>query len=145
MASFIVSMPILIIRNYAHSKFKTNEAAMSWMVIIAILGPAQGFLNALVFFGRINGFQKFCRCCTFEKLCRCCSKDGDKKTDKKDNSPPTASDGAPEKEKHVAPPRVSSVTLGTKESGKTGSTTESYLEDVACGETPKATQHELPS
>ena len=136
-------MPILIMRAYlVQSTFKTNEAAMSWMVIIAIFGPAQGFLNALVFFNRINGFKKLCQCCTFQKLCRCCTKDGDQKADKKDNSP-LVSGSAPDKEKDGAASRVTSVTLGTKESGKTASTMESNLEETVCDDPSKVTHHEL--
>ena len=128
----------------AQSTFKSNEAAMSWMVIIAIFGPAQGFLNALVFFNRIDGFKKLCQCCTFQKLCRCCTKDGDQKTDKKDNSP-LVSGSAPDKEKDSAASHVTSVALGTKELGKAASTMESILEEAVCDDPSKVTHRTMES
>ena len=113
-------MPITVARAYVvQLDFKTNETAMAWMIIIAIMGPAQGFLNALVFFNRINGSKKLCRGCT-----------GDKKTDKTDNSPLKVSGSAFDKEKHSAAPCVSSVTQRTHELAQTSRTMEPILQDA---------------
>lgn len=146
MTSFIISMPILIMRAYlVQSTFKTEEAAMSWIVIIAILGPAQGFLNALVFFKRIDGFKKLCQRCTFPKLCRRCTFQKLCRCYKKDSSAPIVSGNASDKEKHIAAPRVSSMTVGTQESGKTVSNkaTESGEESKIDEETTQAAEVEM--
>ena len=133
-------MPILIMRAYlVQSTFKTEEAAMSWIVIIAILGPAQGFLNALVFFKRIDGFEKLCRRCTFPKLCRRCTFQKLCRCYKKDSSAPTVSGNASDKEEHIAAPRVSSMTVGSQEPGKTVSNEESKIDE----ETTQAAEAEM--
>lgn len=136
MASFLVTMPVMIIRNYSQELFENSNIAMMWLIIIAILGPSQGFLNALVFFYRNSGFEKLCRCCTNDAKHKRKPKEGNKPPLNQNNAAELGQkkplDGATQKP--IAPSQNTSLTLDSKRSSL-----EPSVKD-AVSETPNAAQ-----
>ena len=73
--SFMVTLPFLIITNYLVDFMHQN---VYWIfVATGIIAPAQGFLNAFVYFKRdtkflscVNIFSKCCQCCQCCQRCR---------------------------------------------------------------------------
>jgi len=79
--SYTITLPILMLRSMVHLSsneyMNTSDALFMWNVIIALLCPAQGIFNAMIFYNRESSSKKKttatstifskCCCCFFKK------------------------------------------------------------------------------